>query len=105
MTRRVIGYLKGTSSYGLVFRSEAVTKISITEFADAALGNDSDTRRSVSGCVVKMNGCVVAYQSKMQKNTVRDTCSVKLTTASACADTVRWLQNLVVELGVPLETL
>ncbi|KAF4028424.1 putative reverse transcriptase Ty1/copia-type domain-containing protein [Phytophthora infestans] len=62
-----------------------------------------DTRRSVTGQVVTLGGCVVAYQSKLQPSAVKDTCSAELTAASCCADRIRWLQNLLAELQVPVE--
>ncbi|POM69565.1 Integrase catalytic core protein [Phytophthora palmivora] len=80
LAQRVLMYLKETASYGLVLSKQLPRDdLSIVGYAD--LGNDLDTRRSISGQVVKLGGCVVAYQSKHQGSTITDTCSAELTAA------------------------
>ncbi|KAJ8571427.1 hypothetical protein ON010_g5408 [Phytophthora cinnamomi] len=60
---QVLAYMKGSSSYGLVLPKKiAKEDLSIVGYADADPGNDPDTRRPISGQVVKLGGCVIAYQ-------------------------------------------
>ncbi|OWY91930.1 Copia type Polyprotein [Phytophthora megakarya] len=102
LAQQVLAYLKGTATYGLVLRKK-YEHDDLSIDADADLGNDLDNRRSITGQVVTFGGCVIAYQSKHQAAIITDTCSAELTAASSCADRIRWLQNLLMELQIPID--
>ena len=52
--KRVIKYLKGTCSYGLIFGKNDLSKdAQFLAYSDADFAGDLITRRSTSGCLVK----------------------------------------------------
>lgn len=63
--KRVLRYLKGTSSYGLHFKG-GKSRIELVGFADADYANDSLTRRSTSGYVILLCGGPIAWRCQQQ---------------------------------------
>ena len=65
--RSILGYAVRTSSFGIYFHKETLTRLSLISFADAEYAPRSTDRRSVSGGVVMCAGGPVSWHSKTQK--------------------------------------
>ncbi|BES98092.1 Hydra magnipapillata [Nesidiocoris tenuis] len=62
--KRVLKYLKGTSSLGLSYVKGGGK---LTGFADADWANDPNDRRSFTGFVFKMSGAAISWECRKQK--------------------------------------
>jgi hypothetical protein len=59
--KRVLRYLKGTLTHGIVYRPPPKR---LTGYSDADWAGDMSTRRSTTGYVVMLNNGAIAWQSK-----------------------------------------
>jgi len=63
--RRIVRYLKGTTSYGILFQPNKHLKIQA--YTDADWAGDQQDRRSTSGYFTLVGGNLVTWRSKKQK--------------------------------------
>jgi hypothetical protein len=103
--KRVLRYLKGTASMGLVFRGSRVGSTAAVQlkptFCDASWGSDLDDRRSTTGLLLKINGCAVAWASKKQTSVAMSTAEAEYVALGAVTKQVLWLRQMLNELGFP----
>ena len=79
--RRVLGYLKKTIDFSLVFpRSESELKV--YAWCDADWAGDPITRRSTDGIAVFVGESLVAWKSKLQPTTALSTCEAEIRSLS-----------------------
>jgi hypothetical protein len=94
----VLRYLKGTMQYGIVYSPDQ-SQPDLTGYVDSDWANDPDTRRSVTGFVLKYANGPIAFKSKGQSSV--STSSVQAEYQALC-DAVRetiWLRQLLKEVG------
>ena len=115
-SERVLRYLAGTKSIGLVFGSrngDAVgdsrghltqQQVDVCAYADADYANDKGDRKSVSGWVAKLNGDPVSWSAKKQRVVAQSTCESELYAEAAAIQEVLWLRGILAELGLQSRT-
>ncbi|POM77776.1 Gag-pol Polyprotein [Phytophthora palmivora] len=59
---------------------------------------DLSNNRSVTGYLLRLNGCTFLYKSKQQAKVTTATCSSELIAASACVDDMIWARKLLKEI-------
>jgi hypothetical protein len=97
--KRVLRYLRATRTYGLVYRREAeVLPLKVDAYCDADHANCPDTSRSITGYMLRLNGCTFMYKSKQQSKVTTDTCSSELIAASMCVEDLMWARKLLKEI-------
>jgi hypothetical protein len=64
MLKRILWYVRGTTSHGILLR--ASTKLNITAYSDADWAGCPDTRRSTSGFCVFLGDSLVSWSLKWQ---------------------------------------
>lgn len=98
--KRVLRYLKGTSSYGIKYQRQTKAH-DLQGFSDADWAGDKDTRRSTSGYCFLLTSGVISWGSKKQTSVaLSSTESEYMALAKATAEAV-WLRKLLFELGFP----
>jgi hypothetical protein len=109
---RVLRYLSGTKSVGLVFGSRngdsigdsrgrgAQVQVDVCAFSDADWANSKRDRKSITGWVAKLNGDPVSWASKKQRVVALSTCEAELYAEAAAIQEVLWLRGLMKELGL-----
>lgn len=109
--RRVLMYLWTTRRHGLIFQqpdngaSQPLTNgMFVDAFSDADHANDVDTRKSVSGVLVRVNGTAVCWASKRQSLTALSTAEAELYAAMETTKWVLFIQNLFRDFQVNLPT-
>jgi len=65
---RVIKYVKQTRDYELVMDPGQGMKWEMKAYTDLDFAGDADNRKSISGFVIYLNGCPLAWRSKQQKS-------------------------------------
>jgi hypothetical protein len=94
--KRVLQYLAGTPSIGIVYKKGGATA---EAFGDADYAADVDTRRSRSGSLVIKNGGALLWSSKLQATVSTLTCEAKYIASAASAKGALWTRMLLGELS------
>ncbi|KAG8499759.1 hypothetical protein CXB51_006518 [Gossypium anomalum] len=96
--KRILRYLRGTLSHGLVFRQS--DRLSLVGYADANWGLDFDDRRSTTGYCVYFGHTPVSWCSKKQTVVSRSTAEAEYRSLATASSDITWLTSLLVELHV-----
>ena len=100
--KRILCYLKGTSGMGIIYtRRDDGKVILIWGFADADHAGDPDTRRSVTGYVMMMNGSAISWASTRQAIVTLSSSEAELYVASNSGCDAAYLRGLMDDLGSP----
>ncbi|XP_074266651.1 uncharacterized protein LOC141589930 [Silene latifolia] len=100
--KRILRYIKGTSSLGLQLHRSS--DHSLTAYSDADWAGCPDTRRSTSGFCVFLGPNLILWSSKRQPTTSRSSAEAEYrAVANAVAETC-WLRALLNELHRPVRT-
>ena len=78
---RILRYVRGTSSYGIVYNGGQ--EVVLSESTDADWAGDPDTRRSTSGYIITLGGSPVSWRSSRQKCLATSSCEAEY--VAACA--------------------
>lgn len=100
--KRIIRYLKGTTSMGLLFDAT----MDITELmchCDSDWGSCPDTRRSTSGFVIKLCGAAISWISKRQPTVALSSAEAEYMTAAIAASEVIYIRQMLQEIGLTKE--
>ncbi|KAF5391957.1 hypothetical protein D9757_003238 [Collybiopsis confluens] len=97
----VVGYIKNTIDYGIVFSRDCPLKP--FGYVDASYGDDPDTRRSTSGQVFIMAGGPVSWSSKRQATVALSTVEAEYVSLSRGAQQLRWMFAWMEEIGMEQE--
>lgn len=94
--KRIFRYLKGTLNTKLEF-SQSQTA-GCVGYCDADWGNDSDTRRSITGSIFLFQGGLIVWQSKRQSSVALSTTEAEYMALSATCQEALWLRTLAKDL-------
>ena len=94
---KVLRYLNGTKSFGLIFTGSEPGKI--MAWSDADWSGCDSTRRSTSGSHVSFGRAAIAFSSQRQGMVTLSTLESELVAASETAKTVIWVSRLLKEAG------
>ena len=96
--RRVLLYLKGTSGFGILLRSQC--DLHIRAYCDVDWGVCSLTRRSITGYLVTLGGSPISWKTKKQQTVSRSSIEAEYKSMAATTSEVIWLKALLASLGV-----
>jgi hypothetical protein len=100
LLKRILRYVRGTSSHGL--HLHASSDFSVTAYSDADWGGCPDTRRSTSGFCVYLGSSLVSWSSKRQPTVSRSSAEAEYrAVVNATAECI-WLRQLLGELRCDL---
>ncbi|KAL5854235.1 hypothetical protein ACOSQ4_004037 [Xanthoceras sorbifolium] len=96
--KRLLRYLKGIASFGLLFKP--ATEMHLAVYSDADWDSCVDDSKSTSGCCVFLDGNLINWSSKKQTVVAHSSTEAEYRAlAQACAE-VLWVQSLFSELGL-----
>jgi hypothetical protein len=98
--KRVLWYLKGTTSLGLTYTAGLAHSNSLIAYADADWATCPETRRSISAYVIILNGAAVAWKSKKQGAVATSSSKAEFVSASKAADEIFWQRRLLDGMGL-----
>ena len=99
--KRILKYLKGTKELKLKYSKSATGGNILHAYADADHAGDPDTRRSVSGTILMLNGSAVAWQSVRQHVTALSTAEAEYYAASNAGIDILYTRRIMEEMGYP----
>jgi hypothetical protein len=100
--KRILRYLQGTISHGLVIPRSAPTQLTV--YTDADWAGCPDTRRSTSGYAVFLGSSLVSWSSKRQPTVSRSSAEAEYRAVANGVAEATWLQQLLQELRHPLQS-
>ena len=80
-------------------------KFKIAGFSDLHFGKDPEMHKSVSGWAVFLNGAPILMRSKMQDCTTLSVVEAELVAATACAQDMLFLMQLLESIGLMVQEL
>ena len=75
----------------------------IEGMADSTHASDKDTRRSVTGLTVTVNGSLCMWKSKMQDAVVLSSCEAEMVALVHCLKEMKFVRNILHSLGFKVE--
>lgn len=96
--KRILKYLKGTVDHGIHFNL-CSKHLQLTTYSDADWGGDPDTRRSISGWAVFLNGGSIAWSSRKQTVTATSTTEAEFVSLCAASKAAKCFRQLINECG------
>ncbi len=95
--KRILRYLKGTATYGILF--DGRKPFTIEGYTDADWGSDvNNKRRSTSGWIFTLCGGAITWKSKQQTSVALSSCEAEFVAMSEAVKELLWLTYLLEEL-------
>jgi histone deacetylase 1/2 len=96
--KRILRYLKGTVSTGLLIRKSPSTLLNI--YTDVDWSGCSDDRRSTGGFAIFLGPNLVSWSSRKQPTVSRSSTKAKYKALANGTAEATWIQSVLKELGV-----
>jgi ribonuclease HI len=93
----VLRYLAGTPNLGLSFAKSSDSNAGIQIYTDSSWGNDKEDRKSTTGIVVRLNGCVIGWLSKKQSTVATSTTEAEYMALGEATREALWYRTWVSE--------
>ncbi|KAL1213897.1 Retrovirus-related Pol polyprotein from transposon TNT 1-94 [Cardamine amara subsp. amara] len=99
--KRVLRYVKGTTEYGVQFKSTQEPEL--VGYSDSDWGGSVEDKKSTSGYVFTLGSAVFCWNSNKQKTVAQSTAEAEYIAVCAATNQAIWLQRLVNEVGFKTE--
>nr|XP_016492187.1 PREDICTED: uncharacterized mitochondrial protein AtMg00810-like [Nicotiana tabacum] len=97
---RVVKFIKGAPGLGVLLHAKPID--SLTAYYDADWAACLNTRRSVTGYIVKLGSSLISWKSKKQQTISMSSTEAEYRSMAAMAAEVTWLSGLLDELGISI---
>ena len=92
---RVIKYVEKTKDYKLVLDPGQETKWEMKAYTESDFAGDADNRKSISGFVIYLNGCPLAWRSKQQNSVMLSSTEAEYVAVSEVAMEIICISKLM----------
>lgn len=99
--KRVLRYLKGTSSYGMRYRRS--NKFELYGFSDSDWAGSVDDMKSTSGYCFSLGSACFSWCSKKQEIVAQSTAEAEFVAATSAVNQAIWLRKLLNDIGYIME--
>jgi hypothetical protein len=100
---RVIKYVIDTEHYGLRIEPHGNQPVEIVAYSDSEYGGDRDTRVSVYGYKIYMNGALISWKSKSGKSVTLSSTEAEYFACSEAAKEVMFVKNVLETMGIEVK--
>ena len=95
--KRIMRYVKGTLSLGLLYSKDGSKEC--IGYSDADWAGDTDDRKSTSGYLFQMSGAAISWRSKKQTCVALSTAEAEYMALACAAQESIWMRQLLTDLG------
>lgn len=99
---RTVGFLIWNAINGLTFK--VPKNLLIEGYVDSDYVTNKETRRSTTGYLITVRGCLISWQSKAQPSMTLSSTEAEYVAASTCASEIKFILMLMEELIGDTET-
>ena len=99
--KRVLRYIKGTLTHGLVYRCSE--NFRLYGYSDADYAGCTETRKSTSGLVFLLGQCTISWRSKKQSIIAQSSTESEYVALCSAAQEAVWLRRLLAGIGFKQE--
>ena len=96
--KKVMGYVKGTSNFGIKFKR--TKEFNLTSFSDSDWGGSIDDMKSTSGCCFSIGSGAFSWCSKKQDIVAQFIAEAKFIAAAVAVNQVLWLKKILIDLNM-----
>jgi hypothetical protein len=100
--KRLVGYINKFETVEL--RLMKPKDLKVYAYVDSNYATNKETRKSVTGFVLTIGGCLVSYSSKSQPSVTLSSTEAEYVAASMCATEIKFVQMLLEELMPKVDT-
>ena len=98
---KVLRYLKGTSSLGIIYSASDSDAGFIIGYADSDWASNPEHRKSISALVFSLNGGDVVWKCRRQTGVATSSTEAEFISASKASQVAEWLTRFARGLGIP----
>jgi histone deacetylase 1/2 len=98
--KRILRYVQGTISHGLVLRPSSTRPDLLSAFSDADWAGNADDRRSTGGFAIFYGGNLVSWSARKQATVSHSSTESEYKAVANATAEIIWVQALLGELGV-----
>ncbi|KAG8499828.1 hypothetical protein CXB51_006266 [Gossypium anomalum] len=95
--KRILRYIKGTLSHGVLFKKEKEVKLA--GYSDSDWAGSVDDMKSTSGYFFTLGSSVFSWSSKKQQTVAQSTAEAEYIAAAAAVNQAIWLRKLLFDLN------
>ena len=96
--KRIFRYLKGTTSFGLLY-TKGANEDGLVGYSDADWAGDCNDYKSTTGYLFQIGGTVVTWKSKKQSCVALSTAEAEYMALASAAQEAVWIRELNTDLG------
>lgn len=96
--KQCLRYVKGTTSFGLVFEKFAPRVPKLIGYSDASHNIDPDDGRSTAGYIFYLGGGPISWSTHKQQTVAMSSCEAEFMAGTEAAKQAIWLQDLLNEI-------
>nr|XP_016453135.1 PREDICTED: uncharacterized mitochondrial protein AtMg00810-like [Nicotiana tabacum] len=100
---RVVRYIKGSPGLGIFLKMSPISHL--TAYCNSDWAACPNTRKSITGYVIKLGESLLSWKSKKQQAISRSSAEVEYMSLAVVAADITWLVGLLKELNVDLQQL
>lgn len=100
-TLRVVRYIKSSPRLALFMPAQSTN--TLTTYCDSNWGSCLQTRRSVTGYLLKFGEALISWKSKKQDTVSRSSAEAEFRSMASATAEITWLIGLLKELGVEVQ--
>ena len=97
-----MGYIKQGTNLGVKMRAPKESDTRVVAFVDSDYASDRNDRKSISGDLVTIGGCLVSWQSKKQTGVTLSSTEAKFVTMSMAATEIKFIFRVLAPNGRPV---
>jgi hypothetical protein len=97
--KRVLRYIKGTSTLGVFFPASTEETLKLVGYSDSDWGGCIDDSRSTSGYLFSLGTGFFSWSSKKQETTAQSTAEAEYIAAASAVNQAIWLRKMLKDLG------
>ncbi|KAF3623641.1 Mavicyanin [Capsicum annuum] len=98
---RIVRYIKNSPGFGVLLK-RGTGPTTLTGYCDFDWASCSNTRRSVTGYIVKLGDSLISWKSKKQQTISRNSAKAEYRSLATLVAELVWLAGLLKELHVPI---